>query len=59
MEQTISAALLDSHMASVLGAEPGSAALVITRRNRDQSGRLVSVGIHSHPADRYTITMAL
>ena len=40
-------------------AEPGSAALVITRRNRDPSGRLVSVGIHSHPADRYAITMEL
>jgi GntR family transcriptional regulator len=59
VEQTISASLLDEHMASALDAEPGSAALVITRRNRDRSGRLVSVGIHSHPADRYAITMEL
>ena len=59
VEQTISASLLDAHMASALDAEPGSAALVITRRNRDPSGRLVSVGIHSHPADRYAITMEL
>jgi GntR family transcriptional regulator len=59
VEQTISASLLDLHMASALDAEPGSAALVITRRNRDRSGRLVSVGIHSHPADRYAITMEL
>ena len=59
MEQTISASLLDAHMASALDAEPGSAALVITRRNRDRTGRLISVGIHSHPADRYAITMEL
>ena len=59
VQQTISASLLDAHMASALEAEPGSAALVITRRNRDRSGRLISVGIHSHPADRYAITMEL
>jgi GntR family transcriptional regulator len=34
-----------------------SAALVITRRHRDSRGRLASVGIHTHPADRYAITM--
>jgi DNA-binding GntR family transcriptional regulator len=59
VEQTISASLLDARMAAALDAEPGSAALIITRRNREQSGRLVSVGIHSHPADRYAITMVL
>jgi GntR family transcriptional regulator len=59
VEQTVSASLLDAHMADGLAAEPGSAALVITRRSRDRSGRLVSVGIHSHPADRYAITMLL
>jgi len=59
VEQSISAALLDARMAAALDTEPGSAALVITRRNRDQSGRLTSVGIHSHPADRYAITMVL
>jgi GntR family transcriptional regulator len=59
VEQTISASLLSSRMAVALDAEPGSAALVITRRNREPSGRLVSVGIHSHPADRYAITMRL
>jgi GntR family transcriptional regulator len=59
VEQTISASLLDTRMAAALDAEPGSAALVITRRNREQSGRLISVGIHSHPADRYAITMVL
>jgi DNA-binding GntR family transcriptional regulator len=56
VEQTISAALLDEQMAAALGAAPDSAALVVTRRHRDAKGRLVSVGIHSHPADRYQIT---
>jgi len=56
VEQTISAALLDEQMAAALGALPDSAALVVTRRHRDAKGRLVSVGIHSHPADRYQIT---
>jgi GntR family transcriptional regulator len=59
VEQTISASLLTPRMAEALTAEPGGPALVITRRNRDRLGRLVSVGIHSHPADRYTITMLL
>jgi GntR family transcriptional regulator len=59
VEQTISASLLDARMAAALDAAPASAALVITRRNRNQSGQLVSVGIHSHPADRYAITMVL
>jgi GntR family transcriptional regulator len=59
VEQSISASLLDARMAAALDAAPGSAALVITRRNRDRSGRLTSVGIHSHPADRYAITMEL
>jgi GntR family transcriptional regulator len=59
VEQTITASLLDTRMAAALEAEPGSPALVITRRNRETSGRLVSVGIYSHPADRYAITMTL
>jgi GntR family transcriptional regulator len=57
--QTISAALLDERIATALGAEAGSAALVITRRHRDARGRLVSVGIHTHPADRYEIETTL
>ena len=56
IEQTISAALLGDDLAVELDAVPGSAALVITRRHRDRRGHLDSVGIHTHPADRYTIT---
>jgi GntR family transcriptional regulator len=58
VEQTISATLLDPQMAQALDAEPASAALVITRRHRDPRGRLASVGIHTHPADRYEISTA-
>jgi DNA-binding GntR family transcriptional regulator len=54
-EQEISALVLSDEMARDLEAATGSAALVITRRHRDFSGRLVSVGIHTHPADRFTI----
>jgi len=55
VRQTISAALLNERMATALGAEAGSAALVITRRHHDARGRLAAVGIHTHPADRYEI----
>jgi GntR family transcriptional regulator len=54
-EQVISAVVLSADIARALDADPGSAALVITRRHRDSSGRLVSIGIHTHPADRFSI----
>jgi GntR family transcriptional regulator len=59
VEQTISAGLLHPRMADALDAEPCSAALVITRRHRDQKGRMISVGVHTHPGDRYLITTNL
>jgi GntR family transcriptional regulator len=59
VEQSITASLLDARMAAALEAKSGSAALVITRRNREKTGRLISVGIYTHPADRYAITMTL
>jgi DNA-binding GntR family transcriptional regulator len=54
-EQVVSAALLDERFAAALEAEPGGPALVVTRRRRDERGRLISVGIHTHPADRYQL----
>lgn len=54
--QTITATLLDEDIAAALDATPGAAALVITRTHRDDRARLVSVGIHTHPADRFRIT---
>jgi GntR family transcriptional regulator len=59
IEQTISGALIEDYMAEGLKAESGGPALVVTRRAKDRRGRLISVGIHTHPADRYSITMEL
>lgn len=59
VEQIVTASLLDSQMSLALNAGPGSAALVITRRHFDARNRLVSVGIHTHPADRYSIRTTL
>lgn len=59
VQQTVSAAVLEASLAQVLEAEPGTAALVITRHHRDPQGRLVSIGLHTHPADRYRITTTL
>jgi GntR family transcriptional regulator len=59
VEQTVTAQLMEASMAAVLGVEPSSAALVVTRRHRDKRGRVVSVGIHTHPADRYKIVTSV
>jgi GntR family transcriptional regulator len=59
VEQIVSASILDGQMGLALEARPGSAALVITRRHLDAQGRLISVGIHTHPADRYSIKTTL
>jgi GntR family transcriptional regulator len=59
VEQTISAALIDESIADALQATPGDAALVISRWHRHPSGRLVSIGVHTHPSDRYAITYHL
>jgi DNA-binding GntR family transcriptional regulator len=59
IEQEIRADLLDGEQASALRASPGSAALVVVRRHRRPDGRLVAIGIHTHPSDRFSITMTL
>jgi DNA-binding GntR family transcriptional regulator len=56
VEQTISADLLSEEIATALGAEAGGPALVVSRRAFDPRGRLANVGIHTHPADRYSVT---
>jgi DNA-binding GntR family transcriptional regulator len=58
-QQTIYADLLDGHIAEALEAQPGAAAIVISRRAWDERGRLLSVGIHTHRGDRYQITSSL
>jgi GntR family transcriptional regulator len=59
VEQLVSAAALDPEVAARLGAEPGGPALVVQRRISDRRGRLINVGIYTHPADRYQIATVL
>jgi len=59
IQQEIRAGLLDDEQAAALDAEPGSAALVVVRRHINPDGRLVAIIIHTHPSDRFTITMNL
>jgi GntR family transcriptional regulator len=56
VEQRVSAALLNADMADALGGKAGGPALVVTRRLSNRKGRLINVGIYTHPADRYEIT---
>lgn len=57
IEQEIRADLLDEEQAAALHAEPGTAALVVVRRHREPGGRLVAIGIHTHPSERFSIKM--
>jgi GntR family transcriptional regulator len=59
IEQEIRADLLDDEQATALHTDPGAAALVVVRRHRRPDGRLIAIGIHTHPADRFSITMTL
>jgi GntR family transcriptional regulator len=59
IEQEIRADLLDDEQAIALHAKVGSAALIVIRRHRDLRGRLIAVGIHTHPSDRFSIKMTL
>jgi GntR family transcriptional regulator len=59
IEQEIRAGLLSDEQAEALRAEPGSPALVVVRRHHGARDRLVAIGIHTHPADRYSIVMQL
>jgi DNA-binding GntR family transcriptional regulator len=59
IEQEIRAAVLTEEQAEALATEPGLAALVVVRRHRNPDGRLVAIGIHSHPSDRFSIKMDL
>jgi DNA-binding GntR family transcriptional regulator len=52
IEQVVRAEPLDASLAEELESDC-STALVVVRRQRDERGRLVSVGVHTHPADRY------
>jgi DNA-binding GntR family transcriptional regulator len=57
IEQEIRADLLNDEQADALNAQVGSAALVVVRRHRRRDGRLIAIGIHTHPSDRFSIKM--
>ncbi len=59
IEQEIRADLLDQGQADALNAEFGSAALIVVRRHRNPDGRLIAIGVHTHPSDRFSIKMDL
>jgi GntR family transcriptional regulator len=54
-EQVISAEPMREEPARALGAEPGSAALVVRRTHIDDSGVLVKVSLHTHRGDSFKI----
>jgi DNA-binding GntR family transcriptional regulator len=56
VEQQVRAGPLEQHMAEALDAEPGEPALIVIRRTSDSSGRLINIGVYTHPGDRYEIT---
>src|SRR5437879_4819755 len=59
IEQEIRADLLDDEQAAALHADVGAPALVVIRRHRRPDGRLVAIGVHTHPSDRFSIKMEL
>jgi DNA-binding GntR family transcriptional regulator len=59
VEQEILADLLDEEQAAALQAIAGSAALVVVRRHRNSKGKLIAIGIYTHPCDRFSIKMEL
>ena len=56
LEQVVSAEPMRDDVAAVLGAEPGSAALVVRRTHRDAEGTVIKVSLHTHRGDEHTIT---
>jgi GntR family transcriptional regulator len=59
VEQEIRADLIDEEQAEALQTTVGSAALVVVRRHLNSTGKLIAVGIHTHPSDRFSIKMEL
>jgi DNA-binding GntR family transcriptional regulator len=54
IEQIVRSELLDPTIAEALDSTCPTA-LVVLRRQRDANKRLVTVGVHTHPADRYEL----
>lgn len=56
LEQVVTAEPMPDDLAATLGAESGSAALVVRRTHRDDEGAAIKVSLHTHRGDRYRIT---
>ena len=54
IQQQIKAAALTKRIAGLLGARPGSPALIVDRSYRNQRGELIEVALSTHPADRFS-----
>jgi DNA-binding GntR family transcriptional regulator len=59
VQMNVSARELPEHMAAVLGARPGQAALEITRFFLDAERNVVSIGTNIHPSDRYAYSVEI
>ncbi|WP_153337423.1 MULTISPECIES: GntR family transcriptional regulator [unclassified Nocardioides] len=59
IEQTVRAVAMPGRYAAVLGATPGSPALVIGRRHLDADDRVVSASFHTHSGDRFVLSNVL
>ncbi|MBP7337570.1 GntR family transcriptional regulator [Niveispirillum sp.] len=58
IDQQISAMVLDSRLAALLGSEPGAAALRTRRTYHDARGALFLASESAHPADRFVYSMS-
>jgi GntR family transcriptional regulator len=59
LEQVVSAEIMRPEVAERLGVASGSPALVVRRRHFNDEGRLIKIGLHAHPGDRYRVTTIL
>jgi DNA-binding GntR family transcriptional regulator len=59
IRQEIGAITLSPALAAELQAEPGAAALKITRSYLDAEGEAIEISVSIHPADRFTLTMEM
>lgn len=59
IEQEVVAETVAPEVASALGVEKASAALVVVHRHFNSSDVLEVVGVHTHPADRYRVATSV
>jgi len=59
IEQEVAAEAVAPAVASALGVEKASAALVVVHRHFNSIDVLEAVGVHTHPADRYRVATSV